>query len=107
MASPGSIETVEPVVLQYLKALEEAGIHLASVYLFGSFATGTSREWSDIDVAVVSDDFSGDPYEDGLRLMRLMWDVDVRIEPHPFRPEDFTSDNPWVAEIMRTGIKIV
>jgi len=39
--------------------------------------------------------------------MRYRWDVDLRIEPHPFRPEDFTPDNPWVAEILRSGIKIV
>ena len=45
--------------------------------------------------------------DDQLRLMRLTWDVDMRIEPHPFRPEEFTPDNPWVAEILRTGIKIV
>jgi hypothetical protein len=39
--------------------------------------------------------------------MNLCWDVDVRIEPHPFRPEDFVEENPEAAEIMRTGIRIL
>jgi hypothetical protein len=28
------------------------------------------------------------------------------VELHPFRPEDFNEDNPFVKEIIRTGIKI-
>jgi hypothetical protein len=39
--------------------------------------------------------------------MKLRRTVDYRIEPHPFRPEDFTPDNPEVAEILRTGIRII
>ena len=60
-----------------------------------------------MDVAVVSEDLPGDRIEDRVLLMECRWDVDLRIEPHPFRPEDFTPDNPWAAKIMRTGIKIV
>jgi predicted nucleotidyltransferase len=40
-------------------ALEEAGIKVDQVILFGSYATGWSRKGSDIDVAVVSEDFRG------------------------------------------------
>jgi len=31
----------------------------------------------------------------------------VIIEPHPFRPEDFTDWNPFVQEIKPTGIRVV
>jgi predicted nucleotidyltransferase len=82
-------------------------IGLTNVYLFGSYVCGEPTADSDIDVAVVSDDMSGDVIEDGVRLMRCRRNVDLRIEPHPFRPEDFTPDNPWAAEILQTGIRIV
>jgi len=107
MAFTGLIGTIEPVVAKYLRALEGAGIQVTTVYLFGSYAAGTHDRWSDVDLAVVSPDFTGSVMDEQFRLMRLTRGVDVRIEPHPFRPEDFTADNPWAAEILRGGIKIV
>ena len=44
---------------------------LDSAYLFGSHAKGKSNQWSDIDLAVVSPDFSEDLHEERLVLMRL------------------------------------
>ena len=32
---------------------------------------------------------------------------DLRIEPHPFLPSEFTEENPMAREVMRTGIRIV
>ena len=29
------------------------------------------------------------------------------IETHPYRPEDFTEENPFVNEILKTGIRIL
>ncbi|MDL2289107.1 nucleotidyltransferase domain-containing protein [Oscillospiraceae bacterium OttesenSCG-928-F05] len=81
-------------------------LNVIGVYLFGSFAKGTAGEDSDIDIAVVSDSFTGDPIDDRSYLLVLKYDVDLRIEPHPFLPEDFTEDNPFAREILRTGIRI-
>ncbi len=39
---------------------------------------------SDIDVAVVGDNFTGDPVEDILTHMRMRRKIDYRIEPRPF-----------------------
>lgn len=33
-------------------------------------------------------------------------DEDLLIEPHPFRKEDFNTNNPVVAEILNYGIEI-
>ena len=107
MVARRSVQIARPIVRRYVRSLQAHRICLINVYLFGSYVRGKPTEDSDIDVAVVSDDLSGDVIEDGLRLMRCRRDVDVRIEPHPFRPEDFTPDNPWAAEIMEMGIKIV
>lgn len=79
---------------------------IREVYLFGSYAQGNPREYSDIDVAIVSDDFLGDRFEDVKSLIRFMLKSSVDIEIHPFKTEDFTPDNPFVAEILRTGKRI-
>lgn len=80
---------------------------LRQLFLFGSTAAGTAGEDSDIDIAVVADDFSGDVIEDTFRLMRTRRKIDLRIEPHAFLPSDFHAGNPFAAEIMKTGIRIV
>lgn len=73
-------------------------------YLYGSYAKGSTRSGSDIDLAIVSADFIGDMFEERLELMRLAAITDDRIEPHPFLPQDFNDSQPLVNEIRRTGI---
>lgn len=76
------------------------------VFLYGSHAKGIAGEWSDIDLAVVSPAFSEDLFEERIRLMKLSLGIDKRIEPSPFRPEDFNENNPLVNEINKSGIEI-
>ena len=61
---------------------------------------------SDIDVAVVGDNFTGDPVEDILTHMRMRRKIDYRIEPRPFKTEDFNLSNPLAREIITTGKEI-
>jgi uncharacterized protein len=75
-------------------------------YLYGSYARGAAKDWSDIDLAIISPDFVGDMFEERLELMRLAVSMDDRIEPHPFRPEEFNDNQPLASEIRRTGIAI-
>lgn len=63
-------------------------------------------QYSDIDMAVVSDDFVGSLFDDSTRLGKYVIKTSFDIEVHPFRTEDFTPDNPLVAEILRTGKRI-
>ena len=94
------------IAQQYANAVKKEFL-LRQMFLFGSTAAGTAGEDSDIDIAVVADDFSGDSIEDTFRLMKTRRKVDLRIEPHAFMPSDFHAGNPFAAEIMRTGIRIV
>ena len=94
------------IALRYASAVKRDFI-LRQLFLFGSTAAGTAGEDSDIDIAVVADDFSGDVIEDTFRLMRTRRKIDLRIEPHAFLPSDFHAGNPFAAEIMKTGIRIV
>jgi predicted nucleotidyltransferase len=79
---------------------------IRKAYVFGSYAKGQQTEWSDIDVALVSDQFEGIRFQDHCKISPYLIKLDASLEVHPFRPEDFTKDNPFVEEIMETGIQI-
>jgi predicted nucleotidyltransferase len=97
---------LEKIIRIFLDEIQRS-YRLNSAYLFGSHAKGTSNQWSDIDLALVSPDFSEDLYEERLILMRLAAEIDDRIEPKPFRPEMFTATEPLVDEIQKHGRKLI
>ncbi len=101
-AADRAIEAVE----KFLRLLKDADINVERAVLFGSYVRGQAGEWSDIDIAVVSPDFSGIRFNDSKMLMPFVLKSDTRIEIHPFRPEDFTEDNLIVREIIKDGIEI-
>lgn len=76
-----------------------------NVILFGSYAKGTPRVDSDIDVAIVFASVD-DIIDRQIELMKIRTDDDLLIEPHPFSKADFRKTNPMVAEILRNGIEI-
>ena len=97
------IEIIRKLVNEALKE----NIHISQAVLFGSYAKGTNHEYSDIDVAVVSEDFEGIRLFDNIRLGKPRVNTSVDIETHPYRPEEFNEDNPFVKEILEYGIRIV
>jgi hypothetical protein len=57
-------------------------------------------------VALVSEVFSGDRFEDRRKIIPLRREIDNRIEPIPFRPEDFENGGILVEEIRKTGVVV-
>jgi len=55
---------------------------------------------------LLSKQFKGDRFEDRRLLVPLRRQIDVRIEPIPYRPEDFQENDPLAIEIMRNGIEL-
>ena len=100
MVNPGIINTVRKYIMLIPKDL---GVKKA--YLFGSFARGIEREESDIDIALVLENMP-DFFSTQRQLMRLRRKIDLRIEPHPIKEQDFNSLNPFAYEIEKTGIEI-
>jgi len=85
--------------------LVKTNFNCKQVFLFGSYAKGTQHEESDIDIAVILKEFEN-IMDMRLELMRLRRKIDSRIEPHPFREEDFNNANPVVDEILKHGQRI-
>lgn len=77
-----------------------------AIILFGSYAKGTEKQDSDIDIAVISSDFK-DIIDDAANLIGYTWKIDTRIEPHPITTEDYENvATPFVQEVINTGIKV-
>ena len=82
-------------------------LRVEAAYLYGSQAIGLARPWSDIDVAVISPDFSDNLFEDRVVLMRWAAAIDDRIEPQPFTPERFGPNDPLANEISHSGVRLM
>jgi predicted nucleotidyltransferase len=74
--------------------------------LFGSYAKGNPHKDSDIDIAIVFSDYDN-RLDRQVELMKLTRKIDSRIEPHPFRENEFEISNPFVNEILTYGKEIV
>ncbi len=99
-------DKVKETIDTYLEELNRHNVPIKKAILFGSYATGNQREWSDIDIALVSDIFKGDRIEDKDKIRMITLSVSSQIEVIPFPPKDFNQSNPLAKEIMKTGIKL-
>ena len=85
------------------------GIPLNRVILFGSYSKNSQNQWSDIDVALVSDKFSGIGFFDsdligGIKIQKSYSNIQTRTyNTRNFNPGKDT----FVEEILKTGIEIV
>jgi predicted nucleotidyltransferase len=99
-------DLIVKIVKKFLFKLKESGVSVDFAYLYGSYAKRSSSKFSDIDVAVISSDFSEDRFEEGIKLARIAGQIDNRIEPIPFTIGSFVEDDPLVWEIKKDGILI-
>ena len=77
------------------------------VYLFGSYANGNADELSDVDVAFFLRDYSGKTrFDVGLQLLKLCRTYKAYFEPFVFETAEIERNNPFVNEIMNTGLEI-
>ncbi len=98
---------VKKTIDKYLMALNRSNIPIKEAILFGSYATGNYQEWSDIDIALVSDMFEGNLFKDKDKIRKVTLSISSEIEAIPFSLDDFNSRNPFVKEILKTGIKLI
>ena len=94
-------------IRRYIKILQENGIDVWRLYLFGSYAANKFTDESDIDLAIFlkRDDIDG--FSEDAQLMHLRRKVDLRIEPHSFAMSDFDDPDPFIKEILSSGERII
>ncbi|MFH1159585.1 MAG: nucleotidyltransferase domain-containing protein [bacterium] len=95
-------EVIEKVG-QY-KLLVSRHFDVYKVFLFGSYAKGTQQPDSDIDVAIIVNNLSGDYFTYAPLLWKLRREIDERIEPVLIEKEHDAGG--FAEEVLKTGILI-
>lgn len=99
-------DKISSIIELFLEELKRNNIHIEQAILFGSYAQGTYTSWSDIDLALVSSDFEGDRFKDRAKIRRIKLKISSDLEPIPYLPNEFTADDPFVKQILTTGINV-
>lgn len=84
----------------------EPQVRLQKVVLFGSFARGNAHEWSDIDFALISNDFQKMSHSQRIAfLVTKLKGIDSRIEVLTYSLDEYeiASHLTFLGEIKRTG----
>lgn len=100
-------DSIKPIIEKYISTLRTGGVRLDGTFLFGSYSKGTADKCSDIDIALISKEFTGNRIKDRDKIRIYTLSVSSMIEVIPFAEEDFNEENPFAKEIMKTGIRII
>jgi len=81
------------------------GLKFYKVLMFGSFVIGTNNEHSDVDLVLVSDQFTKNIFEN----LKLYSKVNIkypRIETHSYPTEYFLKSDSFLESIKKNSIEI-
>ena len=95
------------LIEEFIKLVKAENISIDKVILFGSYAKGTNRADSDIDLAIVSRDFSEENCIDNMEMLLSKANLlKVDIQTIPFSIEEYNSPKGIMEEILSTGIEL-
>jgi predicted nucleotidyltransferase len=96
--------TVLEIIFRFRKAIEFKGIRVNKVVLFGSYARGTYREESDIDIAVISKDFAGKDYWERIEILSdAIYDLFEPIEALAVTPDEWEKKESLIIAYAKDG----
>lgn len=100
-------EKINRIVNDYISEVNEI-VPISKVFLYGSYANGNNDEYSDLDIAIFSEGFRNKKFVD---VTSLLFSIarkykDICIEPVGFSTSDLYENNPFIKEILSTGIEI-
>jgi predicted nucleotidyltransferase len=108
MAAPRA--RAKKIIERFIKHLEKQ-IKVQQVYLFGSHARGSEKRHSDIDIAVVSENFKKmAPFDRLVYLGKMAWEAGTPvIEAIGYTPKEFATKSllEFPSEIKQNGIRIL
>ena len=90
---------------KFIKDLKDSGLNIRKAYLFGSFLENRQNEYSDIDLAIVADEFIGVGPVD-LKLFLSILRNYRTIHAKTYSSDDIKEREPFLEEIMRLGKEI-
>ncbi len=100
-------QAIEDIITRYVNELKKLGIKVSQVILFGSYAKGKPKEYSDIDLAIISPTFQKlDIFERQLILSKAHHNFGEPIEPIGLTPKQAKEKKGFVREIIETGLVV-
>ncbi|MEA2109040.1 MAG: nucleotidyltransferase domain-containing protein [Pseudomonadota bacterium] len=90
--------------LKEYKKLLSKQMKFDDIVLFGSYAKGTQKEDSDVDVAIILDESNEDYFYTRPLIWKISRLVDDRIEPLIIERKH--DDSGFLEEIIKTGVVI-
>ena len=97
-------DAVLKIIEAFRLALEARNVWASKLVLFGSYAEGTFKDGSDIDLIVVSEDFSGKGYWERIDLLaEAVYEVFQPIEAVAMTPQEWDSKETLIAEYATDG----
>lgn len=83
---------------------------LDAVYLYGSYANGQPKVYSDVDVVVVSPAFGTNIVRETAMLMELFEDTGLMVEPRAYSRDEFKQAEAGsflYEEVIKKGLQIL
>lgn len=104
MKDPLSDKKVREEIDKFVLVLKENNIPVDKIILYGSYAKQTPKNYSDIDLAVVSPQFGKSEIDEMMLLSKLAWQASDRIESIPLTQEHLEMKyHPLIGEIKKYG----
>ena len=97
-------KAVIEIVVRFRQILESQGVQPYRILLYGSYASGTHREESDIDIVVISDDFTGKSHWERVKILsEAIYAVFSPIEAVAMTRKEWDLGTSMIAEFARSG----
>jgi predicted nucleotidyltransferase len=90
----------------FINECQATGLHFDRVLLFGSSAWGNTHNGSDIDLLMVSKQFTDNIFEN----LKLYSKINIRypiIETHPYPEDYFNHGDDFILSILDHSIEII
>src|SRR3989338_4464044 len=105
-----NLSQIKVTVQKYVQELSKMGVTVEQVILYGSYAKGKEKSYSDIDLVVISSDLSQWPPIERLQMLsRATLHIDAPLEVLGYTPEEIRQNGDqsifW-EEISSTGKEI-
>lgn len=101
VAQQAAINTAQ----NFVKECRAIGLNFNKVLLFGSYAKGLAHESSDIDLLLISKEFTDDVFAN----LRQYAKVNIRfpqIETHPYSYKRYIEGDEFLQQVIKEGVEI-
>jgi uncharacterized protein len=98
-------ETAINTAKSFVKDCKLNGLTFYKVFIFGSVAKGNMHEWSDIDLLLISDQFSENVFDN----LKLYSKINIKypiIETHPYPTNYYKNGDSFIEQVTKDSIEL-